>query len=122
MADAPPACMPLAPLAVVALLAAQPLRPTATAEVTVVSVAASGAALMAVGLGVGLSARLEGDASVPVSAWSEDLRARAAGSVGLLGAGLSLLSLAALVGQRRVFALSAYAGPGGGGLRWEVRW
>jgi hypothetical protein len=122
MADAPPARMALAPLAVVALLAAQPLRPSATAEVAVVSVAASGAALMVVGLGVGLSARLEGDGSVPVSAWSEDLRARAAGSVGLLGAGLSLLSLAALVGQRRGLALSAYVMPGGVGLRWELQW
>lgn len=103
-------------------LSAQPLAEPKPVHPALLTVSVVGAALMGAGLGVELSARLQGDASQPVSAWSEDLRARVAGGVGLTGAGLCLLTLAALVGQHRLPSLAFWPTPGGLTFTVSLRW
>lgn len=112
----------LAPAVLALALSAQPLSAGKPAHPTLLAVSVVGAALMGVGLGVELSARLEGDPARPVSAWRDDLRARVTGGVGLTGAGLCLFTLAALVGQHRLPTLALWPTRGGLGFTLELRW
>ena len=84
----------------------KPLHPA------VLILAASSAVLMGTGVGFELQGRLAIPPGAPIEAWPHEARANVVGGVALIGTGLCLLTLAALVTQHRLPALVSTGGLG----------
>jgi hypothetical protein len=105
--------MPFVLSAALALnVAAPPLPEPKPLHPAVLILTASSAMLMLGGVAFELRGRLEIPHGAPIEAWPRDARADVVGGVALLGTGLCLLTLAALVAQHRVPALVSTGGLG----------
>lgn len=109
------------PVALSVMLAAAPAQQPRALHPGALALGVTAAVAMGVGLGLELHGRLRVPPGTPLEAWDPTARFDVVGGTALLGAGLCLLTLSALVLQHRTPALEVWAGPGGGGVRLGVR-
>jgi hypothetical protein len=109
-------------LALVVSLVAAPAPEPKPAHPAALILGATGALVMGLGAGLEVKARLEAPPNTPASQWPSAMRADLVGGVALLGTGLCLLTLAALVLHHRVPPIALHLERGGASVTVGVRW
>jgi hypothetical protein len=111
------------PLALVVSLAAAPApEPRTVPRTAALILGATGALVMGLGAGLEVKARLAAPPNTPASQWPSATRGDLVGGVALLGTGLCLLTLAALVLHHRVPPIALHLERGGASVTVGVRW
>lgn len=105
-ADSPPVDQPIA----------VPTRPGVQALAWV------GVGLIGVGLGFELTGRAGADARAPVPEWREHAAQYSVGGIALMGAGLCVVTIAALLTPWHFPSLALGISPGGASVAVVVRW
>lgn len=98
----------------------RPIEPATRPAVQVLAWA--GVGLISVGLGFELTGRAGADPRAPVLAWSERATSYSVGGIALLGAGLCLVTIAALLTPWHFPALALSVSPSGASVAVAVRW
>ncbi len=94
----------------------QPTRPA------VHVLAWTGVGLIGVGVGFGITGLAGSNARAPVLEWREDAARYSVGGIALIGAGLCLVTIAALLTPWHFPALALFISPGGASVAVAVRW
>jgi hypothetical protein len=102
------------PVILALALATEPLPADRPTRPAVQALAFVGVAFLGVGLGFEITGRAGADPRAPVLEWSAHAQADTVGGIALMGAGLCLVTIAAILTPWHFPSLAVWVTPGGG--------